>query len=271
MLLSLWRIDAPWLVALFMAFVAFERRFRFQRADLVVLAIVAGTYAIYTVFRFMYFGDLLPNTFHAKISIDPSLSGGWPYLQRFFSAHGSLFVIVPAVVLGFFARNPLERLAAFLTVGQITYVALVQGDWIPGFRFLMPILPFLVLLISRLLLRLLQIPPPILGQIVTLAAFAALSTGFVIKPAQDYIDPGMRSPLSWLRHPTFVPAELVPCTESPDGSTRPSVPTRLLRLLTAALFHTSPTDTQSTLLAFAHLRSHIWKALIATDGGFAQR
>jgi arabinofuranosyltransferase len=132
---------------------------------------VAGAYltvfGVYVVWRYTTFGYPLPNTFYAKTG------GGWHQYWR-----GSRYVIyfalhyvwpwIPWIVL--FAWRSADRLsfagvarhtrglassesaglvlAAAVTAGYLGYVVLVGGDYMAMYRFIVPVLPTIFLLLG---------------------------------------------------------------------------------------------------------------------------
>ncbi len=115
--------------------------------------IYAGLYALYTSWRWWYFGDPLPNTFYAKTG------GGIAQAQRGLE-YASLFALhflspwIGVVVLSLASRrsdeetSPLIRLSLVLAVTWTIYVVLVGGDYMAMYRFFVPVLPFIYLLLA---------------------------------------------------------------------------------------------------------------------------
>jgi arabinofuranosyltransferase len=99
------------------------------------------------LWRLYYYGELLPNTYYAKVghSLATALRGG-EYLLDFF-VRGRLFVmlaVVPALVA---ARH--DRRLAFLAWMVASFFAITVwegGDAVPAWRFLVPIVPVLAVL-----------------------------------------------------------------------------------------------------------------------------
>lgn len=118
-----------------------------RRAWIFTGALFASGVALYTLWRWHMFGSLLPNTFHAKV-------GGSPLtrLLRGFE-HDLHLVTVTAglpvwALLGLWAwpRGAAVRAAALFAAVQFAFITYVGGDWMPGGRFLVPVVPCLLLL-----------------------------------------------------------------------------------------------------------------------------
>lgn len=116
-------------------------------------------FAIYTIWRVQYFGQFTPNTVAAKTggSIFSTIWSGLTYLGGYvFSAPFGLFIL-GGITLGMnrpwrgfrTGFTPRDKLLIVLTLVlglQLVFVIAVGGDWMPGKRFLVPILPQLCLL-----------------------------------------------------------------------------------------------------------------------------
>ena len=138
---------------------------RDQRGRLLVgCAVLAVLYGAYFVWRWQHFGYLLPNTFYAKTG------GGWAQATRgaeyvgYFLLHFAA-PWAPALLLAigsarvwprFGGVEPLTVLAATLCVVWALYVAAVGGDYMAMYRFLVPVLPALALLLGGVLRMLLR-------------------------------------------------------------------------------------------------------------------
>jgi arabinofuranosyltransferase len=104
--------------------------------------------------RWFYYGDLLPNPFYAKVAgslLDPQR---WivplGQLAHFAAATGSL-ALVPflALLVRRGTRDPRDLYLMTMVGTQILIVLLVGGDILAYHRFLVPVLPFLALLLGR--------------------------------------------------------------------------------------------------------------------------
>ncbi|MCP4661749.1 MAG: hypothetical protein GY856_40625, partial [bacterium] len=116
-------------------------------------------YGTYFAWRLVYYGELLPNTFQAKVTggAEQWLNGlinlrEWASTCPVFA----LTLLAPAVVLvsrrrGLLIAQP-ETLAVWvITVGWVAYVFLIGGDFMPYLRFFLPVLPLCAVLASRTL------------------------------------------------------------------------------------------------------------------------
>lgn len=111
----------------------------------VTLGFVAGLLAL----RYGLYGELLPNTFHAKVPGGPSaLRRGLGYLATALWQTG--FGLVPLLALDGWRRggasDPARRAAAAFVLGLAGLAVLFGGDHFPGDRFLVPAIPVLCLL-----------------------------------------------------------------------------------------------------------------------------
>ncbi len=108
----------------------------------------AAIYGAYFLWRYSYYGYLLPNTFYAKVgSSSDQLLRGLVYLK------GMGILIWPMLLLAVVAlwRSTREgalllRLSAIYLLVHVIYIWLVGGDCMPAFRFIAPLLPLLALL-----------------------------------------------------------------------------------------------------------------------------
>lgn len=137
---------------------AARRRPHWGRICGLALLLVVPLYA----WRFVYYGDLLPNSFRAKSAGRAYGSQGWTYVGLYFRFYAPLFVAAAGAVLALLPRRrsqtdvpstALLRLAlahALLVVFATVYVG---GDFMFA-RFLLPATPFLLLLCEHAVLSL---------------------------------------------------------------------------------------------------------------------
>ncbi len=124
-----------------------------------VIGGVVLLYGPYFLWRYTYYGYLLPNTFYAKTGMSMAqVERGFAYTREFVGGLGlrSLLVLLGLSVAGMVwpavrrrvtvGPAPLLWLFALLTAG---YVTIVGGDHFPLGRFFVPVVPALVLLITH--------------------------------------------------------------------------------------------------------------------------
>jgi len=112
--------------------------------------LTAAIYGPYFLWRWQYYGWLLPNTFYAKVgSSGAQLERGGAYLVDFLTPAASLWV--PLLLLGVFAWTAWQRFSRIgVLLGAVVlhgvYVLSVGGDVMPAFRFFAGVLPILGLM-----------------------------------------------------------------------------------------------------------------------------
>lgn len=122
----------------------------FERRNLIRAALFLGPVAAHLVFRRLYYGAWLPNTFTAKTgNLDQQLRGGLDYVTRY-ASHAGPFLVLALGGVGLaiaHRRRDLGALAA-IAAAVVGYVVLVGGDWMPLFRFMAAFEPFCFLLVD---------------------------------------------------------------------------------------------------------------------------
>ncbi|HEU4404046.1 MAG TPA: hypothetical protein VFS43_01945 [Polyangiaceae bacterium] len=116
------------------------------RAAAKALAACAGLYAVYYAWRASYYGAPLPNAYYFKVAGAGlgALPRGAAYVAGFFEERSG----VPALAgLGLLALgHPTARLFAIYAALHLAYVASVGGDFYPGHRFVLVLVPAFALL-----------------------------------------------------------------------------------------------------------------------------
>jgi len=119
--------------------------------------------APWLAWKVSYYGGILPNTFYVKVSSAASLVRGGHYVYRFLTS----FWILPLVLLAVLLRP--RELAGLLRRGRpawggalfaaiavwFGYVASVGGDFME-FRFIVPVMPFMMILVAWALAELVE-------------------------------------------------------------------------------------------------------------------
>lgn len=119
-------------------------------------ALLVGAYLLlfvpYFLWRFTYYGDLLPNTFYAKTGGGGrQILRGLEYTGRFTLAFGGpllLMIVVPFLRRGWVALKDWRGYLLLLVTVYTAYIVAVGGDHFPGERFFVPLVPWLALLVT---------------------------------------------------------------------------------------------------------------------------
>ncbi len=141
-------------------------------------AAVAGTWLAW---KLWYYGDILPNTYYVKaahLSLS-AIIAGTSYVYGFFRSYWLLpflfvFIIFHKRVV---ARREL-RACLVLVILWLLYVAKVGGDFME-FRFFVPILPLIFLVVAKLSLA--PADPRIRGVLISLVLIGAAHHAFTFK------------------------------------------------------------------------------------------
>lgn len=130
--------------------VLLARRERRRAVLLAGLGVAAVFYVPYLIWKWNYFGSLLPNTFYAKTGpFGLMLANGARYLIGFVASYGYLLV-AGVYLLRTDARTRGRLALPLLLVGACWLeVAILGGDWMPFHRLLLPTLPFVMILASE--------------------------------------------------------------------------------------------------------------------------
>ena len=120
-------------------------------------------YGIFLAWRVSYYGQLLPNTVYAKAG-----GGVVAWILGFKYAAAGLVATIGCVALGMLALPALLRSGtewAFLglyCLAHLLFIALSGGDWMPGHRFFVPVMPLLwTLSIASALSLVVRLSPPV--------------------------------------------------------------------------------------------------------------
>jgi hypothetical protein len=115
-----------------------DRWRRWVALALPTLVLVVPAYAL----KAAWFGSLTPNTLLAKVPLDSTgrLASGLDYLADYGVEHYGYLALLGLWLLAL-KGDPRFRLLALLATVWAAYIASVGGDWIPHFRFLVPLVP----------------------------------------------------------------------------------------------------------------------------------
>jgi hypothetical protein len=142
------------------------------------VAFAAGFAALWlpaTIWRVAYYGELFPNTYYAKSAALSWWSQGAFYAKIYFERYWPLLLAIPAAAVARPRRAGALELA--LAVVYTLYVMRVGGDFMFG-RLVLPVAPFLAILVERGLGALLARRP-----VIRAALAAALAVAMVAMPS----------------------------------------------------------------------------------------
>ncbi len=125
------------------------------RAALAAAGPVALTGLAWGAWKLQFYGDLLPNTFHAKAGEGARWAQGITYLSQFFGSFWPVGLGLPALALWGARAGGREVRRSILLFGllpalYLAHVARVGGDFMAG-RFCLPLAPILLLSLERAL------------------------------------------------------------------------------------------------------------------------
>ncbi len=147
------RNDSIILSALIFAYIGIETYIKRRDKQVLLKIIYAGCLvalfpAAQIIFRYFYYGELLPNTYVLKLSGIPlsvRLVGGYHFLQPFFQQSALVFAIA---ILGILLD--MRRIKVFMfsfIAAAVLYQVYVGGDPWPLWRILAPAMPSLFILV----------------------------------------------------------------------------------------------------------------------------
>ncbi len=145
------RPDALVFVALSGLYRLWRRRGRITRQDLLWGLTLIIVYVPYYVWRFIYYGYPLPNTFYAKTGGGPErFLHGWRHVRGWLMEYGGgPFAILAGLLV---ILRKLDRDCTYLALlagGYMAYIVWVSGDGLIEYRFLLVVTPLLYLLIQQ--------------------------------------------------------------------------------------------------------------------------
>jgi len=135
----------------FVAWTALDRReLRRGRALLALALPFAALVLTHLFWRRWFYGDWLPNTFHAKVGtrVD-QVQRGLVYVLDGVEANGGLLAWLPPLLAPWALAAPRgARLASAVALMLMAGVVLVGGDGLPMVRFLLPVFPLWLALVA---------------------------------------------------------------------------------------------------------------------------
>lgn len=110
----------------------------------IALILIGGHMA----FRLFYYGYPLPNTFYNKVGFQVvQLERGWKYLWGFITTYA---LFLPIIIFSVYVPDKRTEIMLFfsLTVFYLLYGIYTGGDPLPAYRLILPITPFVFLLLQ---------------------------------------------------------------------------------------------------------------------------
>jgi tetratricopeptide (TPR) repeat protein len=107
---------------------------------------------LFMAWRLSYYGYLFPNTYYAKAGISAEyFAAGIEYLQTFASTYltWGLLMLLPVFALLRRGWKSALLFPAYIVLAYTGYIVTVGGDVLPAFRFFIPILPLVYLLVQE--------------------------------------------------------------------------------------------------------------------------
>jgi hypothetical protein len=181
-----------------------ERRWRLVRG---VVLPALGIFAVYQLWRIWYFGELLPMPLYSKVlhklvpaeGIIEKENGS--YGLAFFQLYGWLPAVVMAAVL-WICRKDRLIVALVAAAAMMTAYACIVGDWMFGFRFFVPVLPLIALLLARLLSEIVDRRPMAGRVLATVCMIWVAVVAYQFERRYEDIEEQQ----SWLASPSMDPA-----------------------------------------------------------------
>lgn len=144
-LMALLRADAPILLLALLPTLA--ALWRARRARVRAFALAFAIPFAHALWRRAYYGQWLPNTYHLKAVDLPMKEAMGIFYATFLLYSPGIFVGAALLQLASLRllRRPVARLASLVPWAAILYAALIGGDELPELRFLVPVLPLMIL------------------------------------------------------------------------------------------------------------------------------
>jgi arabinofuranosyltransferase len=153
-LLSLTRPEAPLLFVAALCVRLWKRRRKWSHHDTIWIITYAMISVPHLLFRFSYYGSLFPNSYYAKVGGGlKRIIVGMRYSNQFFAANGG-FALLPLIALPFISGNRKVSWLYPFVIAQLFFIVYVGGDHMDDFRFFVPIVGIIFILVQEGLLEL---------------------------------------------------------------------------------------------------------------------
>jgi arabinofuranosyltransferase len=102
-------------------------------------ALIVG---LHLAWRYTTYGDWVPNTFHAKVGSGATIwAHGFAYSFRGLSDFGLFLFVLPYFLMGVDRGRQARLCCLLISTIYLVYVGYVGGDYMPTYRFLLPVIP----------------------------------------------------------------------------------------------------------------------------------
>ncbi len=109
------------------------------------IGIFTALYAPYLIWKWFYFGSLLPNTFYAKTGpFGIMIDNGSRYVTGFIASYGYMLPLGLLLAKGRVRKWNVILPASFVLTHWLS-IMMLGGDWMPHYRLLLPTLPLAVI------------------------------------------------------------------------------------------------------------------------------
>jgi len=146
--IALTRFDGLVMVGILLSYkLLIDREIKTMVPLLIVFVVGIG---MYNLWRISYYPTILPNTFYAKVGFSSvQFVKGVKYLFNFVVEHAHYAVLLAFIPFAFGKISKMVRFAGWIVAAHLLYVVIVGGDWMPFFRFVLPVLPLLFILMQE--------------------------------------------------------------------------------------------------------------------------
>ncbi|QQG44129.1 MAG: hypothetical protein HYW86_04700 [Candidatus Roizmanbacteria bacterium] len=133
--------------------------------------VIASSFLI----RYSLYGQLLPNTFYAKVGANLDIYlRGLRYTFDFFLNYSFILFFIVLIIWGYINKTRTVLLALLFIFTIVTETVLVGGDGLPMYRFLLPALPYFTVLLAFFLAKIEDVFPNSYIKYIFMFSFAAI-------------------------------------------------------------------------------------------------
>ena len=120
------------------------------RRLLLPLVVFGVGLAAYNLWRISFYPTAMPNTVLAKTSVSLLRArAGLTHVSEFAVGHALILLTLGAAPFLLMRASHSARFLGWVVLGQMGYVVVVGGDWMPHYRFLLTVLPLLAALMQE--------------------------------------------------------------------------------------------------------------------------